>query len=365
MEKQVDPLVTGYLKKWLGLARSANTALLYLPRSSGGLNLPSLTTLHKRLQVSRQCQLLTSQDPCVRFLADRCLKRDQNLVRKKFRPAIQAREALANSHGGTRKSLVRVAKGLVSEEVNSTLLDGLQGLERQGQLSRCTSPECAPIWSRAVLALPQELMKFALNAALDVLPHNANLHLWKKRHDPSCPLCCNNQTLLHILNNCPVARDARRYNHRHDLVLRAIAEVIRNQLPPSASLTADLSDTYNFPLHIVPTDLRPDLVWWDEVRKSLRLAELTVCFETNFAEAAQRKSAKYLDLVEQACSRGYDTKLFTLEMGSRGVPHQPGFEDLARDLRLHKKQLDGLLEELAKCALAGSFSIWCSRNKRP
>ena len=50
MEKQVDPLVTGYLKKWLGLGRSANTALLYLPRSAGGLNLPSLTTLHKHVR---------------------------------------------------------------------------------------------------------------------------------------------------------------------------------------------------------------------------------------------------------------------------------------------------------------------------
>ena len=82
MEKQVDPLVTDNLKKWSGLGRSANTALLYLPRSAGGLNLSSLTTLHKRLQVSLQCQLLTSQDPCVRFLADRSLKQDRSLVRK-------------------------------------------------------------------------------------------------------------------------------------------------------------------------------------------------------------------------------------------------------------------------------------------
>ena len=106
-----------------------------------------------------------------------------------------------------------------------------------------------------------------------------------------------------ILNNCSVARDARWYNHRHDLVLQAIAAAVRAQLSPTAILTADLSD-YNFPLHIVPTDLRPDLVWWDEVCKSLRLAELTVCFETNFAEAAQRKTAKYLGLVEQARTKG-------------------------------------------------------------
>ena len=67
MERQVDSLVTGYLKRWSGLA---NTALLYLPRSLGDLKLPSPSTLHKRLQVSWQCQLLTSQDSCMRFLAE-------------------------------------------------------------------------------------------------------------------------------------------------------------------------------------------------------------------------------------------------------------------------------------------------------
>jgi hypothetical protein len=94
MERQVDSLVTGYLKRWSGLGKSANTALLYLPRSLGGLNLPSPSTLHKRLQVSRQCQLLTSQDSCVRFLAERGLKNELSLARKQFRPAVEAREAL-------------------------------------------------------------------------------------------------------------------------------------------------------------------------------------------------------------------------------------------------------------------------------
>ena len=94
MERQVDSLVTGYLKKWSGLGKSANTALLYLPQSLGGLNLPSPSTLYKRLQISRQCQLLTSQNSCMWFLADRGLKNELSLSRKKFRPALEAREAL-------------------------------------------------------------------------------------------------------------------------------------------------------------------------------------------------------------------------------------------------------------------------------
>ena len=60
--------------------------------------------------------------------------------------------------------------------------------------------------------------------------------------------------------------------------------------------------------------------------------ELTVSFETNFEEAARRKTAKYLHLVEQAKARGYRSELITLLVGSRGVPDLPGFENLAANL---------------------------------
>ena len=140
LEQQVDSLVTKYLKRWSGLGRSANTALLYLPRAMGGLNLPCLSTLHKKLQVSRQCQLLVSHDPCVRFLADRDLQRELHLSCKKFRPAEVAREALTISPGGSRKTLVKMAKGMVKDDVNTSILESLHSLKRQGQMSRCTSP---------------------------------------------------------------------------------------------------------------------------------------------------------------------------------------------------------------------------------
>ena len=101
------------------------TALLYLPRSMGGLNLPALSTLHKRLQVSRQCQLLTSRDSCVRFLADRGLKRELCLVRKKFKPAAEAREALKISPGGSKRTLIKTAKVALTEEINLSRIDRL------------------------------------------------------------------------------------------------------------------------------------------------------------------------------------------------------------------------------------------------
>ena len=364
IEKQVDPLATRYLKKWAGLCRSGNTAILYLSNALGGFNLPRLSTLHKKLQVSRQCQLLMSRDGCVRFLADRNLKQELGVGRKKFRPATLARDIISTNPAGNRKSLSRAAKKMVKEDDNSALLENLQRLEQQGQMSRCTDTRCAPVWAGVVRELPDQIMKFSINAAVDSLPHNANLHRWKRKSDSTCPLCNCHQSLLHVLNNCAVARDLRRYNVRHDAVLQEIVKAVVPYLPPTSSWTVDISDNYCFPVHIIPTDLRPDLVWWDDTKKSLCLTELTICYETNFDDAALRKSAKYEDLAEQARLNGYNTTILTLQVGSRGVPDYPSFARLVAMLQMPNKELKLLLQRVIKAALIGSFTIWCSRNRK-
>ena len=98
-----------------------------------------------------------------------------------------------------------------------------------------------------------------------------------------------------------------------------IVKVVRPKLSPTTRLTANLSDGYEFPTHIVPTDLRPDIVWWDDQQKSLMLAELTISYETKFEVAAEKKEEKYEELVTGACNAGYETEPITLEVGSRGV----------------------------------------------
>ena len=150
LEKQVDTLATRYLKKWVGLCKSCNTAILHLPVAMGGLNLPRLSSLHKKLQVSHQCQLLLSRDECVRFLADRNLRREVGMGRKKFKPATFSRDIISTNPGGNSKSLSKAAKRVVKEDDDCVLLDSLQSLDTQGQMSRCTDPKCAAIWSRVV-----------------------------------------------------------------------------------------------------------------------------------------------------------------------------------------------------------------------
>ena len=141
------------------------------------------------------------------------------------------------------------------------------------------SPE---LWVRVVQGLPPEPLKFALNASLNIIPTNANLHTWGKKSSDMCPLCQqSHQSLPHVLNNCPAAMDLRRYSKRHDEVLQVLGDFIRAHLPPHFFITIDApSASYCFPSHITPTSLRPDIVWWSEDLRELWLLELTISYES-------------------------------------------------------------------------------------
>ena len=208
----------------------------------------------------------------------------------------------------------------VRSEDSHGRLQQLQDLPRQGHMIRSSTPTSATLWAEAVQHLPDDKFKFALNAAHDTLPHNANLHMWGKKGCSTCPLCQKEpQTLVHVLNCCTAARDLRRYNERHDGVLRVIYDSIRDHLSDTTSASADLGHTYTFPNHTVPTDLRPDIVVWDDSTKEVYLVELTVCFDTLFEEAIQRKESRYCDLVDSIRQEGYTAELITLEVGARGL----------------------------------------------
>ena len=225
-----------------------------------------------------------------------------------------------------------------------------------------TSPDAASVWAKAIQVITSDQCKFALNAAVDTLPHNANPHLWNKKTSAACPLCGERQTLIHVLNCCSVARDLRRYNSRHDDVLRVMLDIIKTRLKPTTKISADVDGNYTFPTHIVPTDLRPDIVWWNDVDKTLVLVELTIAFETSFEVASQRKTIKYDDLVIAANKNGFDATLITIEVGSRGITNPPGFKELQHELSLTRRECTTLLVNSAVKAIEGSFAIWANRN---
>lgn len=81
--------------------------------------------------------------------------------------------------------------------------------------------------------------------------------------------------------------------------------MIRAHLPPGFSISIDApSEAYSFPHHITTTNLRPDIVWWNDQQKAQWLLELTISYEPQVADAREMKKAKCHHLVEAGRAAG-------------------------------------------------------------
>ena len=133
---------------------------------------------------------------------------------------VVTRDALAVDPGMSGKKLSKVTRTMIMENDSEERHSLVLASERHGEALRMAEEEAASQWDSALDTLTPFELKFSLNACQDTLPHNDNLALWKG-HPCECKLCGETQTLLHILCNCPVALQLRRYNTRHDEVLQA------------------------------------------------------------------------------------------------------------------------------------------------
>lgn len=218
-------------------------------------------------------------------------------------------------------------------------------LEVQGKLFKIVHQDAAAVWAKTTPNLPSAQMKFALNAASDTLPHNANLSLWRKSDNlaAACKLCGDRQTLCHILNNYkwPYSYADTTLGMMTFSSLSPASS--RNRSPNDVTVLADLSEQYQFPPSLALSDLRPDLVAYSNLTKSVIIVELTVCYETNFRDARARKEEKYTELVKEVEENGFVVDLITVEVGSRGFVNYESFSWLNSTLGAPKKKLFDLL----------------------
>ena len=250
---------------------------------------------------------------------------------------------------------------MAESELKKKRLEHSLSLGTQGRLFRVVDSHASAVWSRAIQAVSGSEMKFALNAANDTLPHNANLARWRGLSDV-CKLCGGKQTLNHILNHCKKALELCRFNTRHDHVLKVISDFVKEQVTDDMEVVTDLGDQYLFPTCLAYTDLRPDLVIHSVLTKTAVLVELTVCSEDNFDDAKARKEAKYADLVDEIEENGFTVDLITVEVGSRGFVKFESFCRLNELLGATQKELSNFLVDVAKATIINSFHIWTLRN---
>ena len=338
---------------------SADPNRLFFPKSNGGLELPHLVTVYKKIHAAKAGSHMYSSDSTVRAIATQDTLHEAKLQRVLFRPHQVVVEVMKEDPGASRKRVVSQVKARIQAEDTAARLAHTTRLPVQGLTVREFEGRAAQIWSTAISSLPEWCFKSALNAVTDTLPHNANLYKWKKLSSPRCQLCGEHQFLAHVLNSCQKALDLRRYTTRHDDVLAVIFDFCKRDLPPGLQITADLPGQYNFPQDIATTDQRPDIVIWSAT--TIHLVELTVPFETNISIAAERKVQRYKDL-RDACSDTHHTNIITLEVGSRGFLCMEGFQQLYRLLHAKAKDRQSFELDMIRHVVTCSYNIWCKRN---
>ena len=78
---------------------------------------------------------------------------------------------------------------------------------------------------------------------------------------------------------------------------------------------------YSFLQLIACTYSCPALVVWDQ--SAVTIIELTVPFELCFDAAVARKTSRYSELLASCRETGFQSKLITIEVGSRGLSTRP------------------------------------------
>ena len=157
-----------------------------------------------------------------------------------------------------------------------------------------------------------------------------------------------------------MAHEEWRFNPHHDAILSLIVDL----LSANTSSTAQLSSYLFLCLPPAYCSYRhaPDIVWWDDTVKKILLIELTICFESSFKHAAERKTTKYLHVLARARSSGYRGRLIILEVGSCGIINDSDFSCLKNEFNIKARDLSQLLIWISHTAIMESYKISCWRN---
>jgi len=231
------------------------------------------------------------------------------------------------------------------------------------------------------------------------------LQLWGIENSGLCQLCQNAKgTLHHILSNCLVALNSKRYTWRHDSVLlhlktalEALVEArnIKNDtaqsfptinfvkagakdtkctkpvLTPSLlqgasdwKLLVDFDqDQVTFPPEILSTNERPDIVFWSVKARKVILIELTCPAEEGISAAQDRKQTRYLSLISQIQERKWTVKFLTIEVGVRGFVGNSLFKCLI-SLGFSRSATTKLCKTVSLVSAKCSYAIFLSSGAR-
>ena len=417
--EEIERKISASLKKWLGIPKSLSTALLYGRSAVIQLPYSSIVEEVKVARVRTQVMLDTSKDACIKNAnisldAGRKWKVSESLEVAKSKLRLQeiagiankGREGLGLNHRQYYSKSTQVEKKKlivqkVREAEEEQRLVKVAGLSKQGS-SLTWGVQQRVIKDAEMRTTPDALFQFTIKAVYDLLPTPQNKNLWFNTDQYSCYLCGGMGTLNHILSGCPVALEQGRYKWRHDKVLRELGDwvdqkkKIINNMPwkkkswikfkkagekgkvaPSVTeesvlrfsrdwkIQVDLPGApLSIPCHIAATMQRPDIILTSEALKQLIIIELTCPTEDRVEISSELKRTKYEDdLAKAAKMKGWNTLIYTVEVGCRGFPAR-SMVKMLKEIGYKGRQKKMILRKLGTIAEECSLTIWKSSHFR-
>ena len=250
LQAQIQPT----LKKWAGIARSADSGLLFRAKTNFGLGITPISDFYQRMQLVK-CELLrNSTDPNVQKLYETRQTRNQSVRRVwkatnlattvnaevdldlKF-PAQESHKGLGfgnfNPNPSQKDRRKLVIKKAVSffEEARIIHSHSLKQQSAWLQWSEFTEPFDFS-WKNLIWGgLSFDIIKFILAASINWVRTPVLLHLWGYKNTCYCCLCgAQKCTIHHILSSCNFALNNGRYTWRHDSVLCHIFQAFKEHV---------------------------------------------------------------------------------------------------------------------------------------
>jgi len=408
--KEMQVLITGYLKRWLGLPMSLSTACLYT--RSGRLQLPysELSEEVKAAKARVYTAFEESEDPCVqgaRLIVDGGRKADTPGSVKDAKSRLYMKDIIGIPNKGreglgmnprkyfsssTKKERRTMVVDTVREAEEDMRRVKMTSLGKQGAHTRWEVPE-KKLSHREIIGTSETSLKFLVKSVYDLLPTPSNKNIWFGSEE-TCKLCGENGTLSHILSSCKVALSQGRFTWRHNQVLRQIALVVdskrknhnnqprreekkiqfvkagEKRTPTQKSLLgsyldgaidwklmSDLDGNLKFPIQVADTNMRPDMILMSDSTKRIGLIELTVPSEERVEVSGELKKARYAPLQVEGKTKGWNVHIWAVEVGCKGFP-AASMGSFLKDIGIAGGERNRQLKKIGEVAMSSSRRIW-------
>ena len=115
------------------------------------------------------------------------------------------------------------------------------------------------------------------------------------------------------------------------------------------------------PTSIAVTAQRPDIIIFSHKTRKTGMIELTVPKEERIQLSSELKKLKYADLQDECRRKGYEPRLWTVEVGSKGFM-AASMMNILKDFGITGRRRKRTLKQISEAATEASQVLWWKAN---